>query len=146
MAAASTHKVAVIGGDGIGPEVTAEAQTSVKLDPTEPSLESKITFHVGQRRIYRFEVALPDDLRLPEVTLPSPGIWSIEKQEPQKGVPSLPLGQGRSILKIQLQQGVLGDSAVILRGKLARRAGFSPPARRAKAHPTAADATSRENL
>ena len=108
-------------------EVTAEAQTSVKLDPTEPSLESKITFHVGQRRIYRFEVALPNDLRLPEVTLPSPGIWSIEKQEPQKGVPSLPLSEGRSILKIQLQQGALGDSAVILRGKLARRAGFSPP-------------------
>ena len=34
-------------------EVTAEAQTSVKLDPTEPGLESKIIFHVGQRRIYR---------------------------------------------------------------------------------------------
>ena len=34
-------------------EVTADAQTSVKLDPTEPGLESKIIFHVGQRRIYR---------------------------------------------------------------------------------------------
>jgi len=100
-------------------EVTADAQTSVKLDPTEPSLESKITFHVGQRRIYRFEVAVPGDLRLPEVTLPSPGIWSIEKEGSPKGVPPVPLGEGRSILKIQLQQGVLGDSAVILRGKLA---------------------------
>ncbi|MGO9115197.1 MAG: autotransporter-associated beta strand repeat-containing protein [Thermoguttaceae bacterium] len=88
-------------------EVTAEAQTSVKLDPSEPGLESKIVFHVGQRRVYRFEVAVPDDLRLPEVTLPSGGIWSIEKEESQ------------SILRIHLQQGVLGDSAVILRGKLA---------------------------
>ncbi|MGA2253586.1 MAG: autotransporter-associated beta strand repeat-containing protein [Thermoguttaceae bacterium] len=87
-------------------EITAEAQTSVKLDPTDPGLESKIIFHVGQRRVYQFEVAVPEDLRLPEVTLPSSGIWSIEKEAT------------RSVLKIHLQQGVLGDAAVILRGKL----------------------------
>jgi len=100
-------------------DVTAVAQTSVKLDPTDPGLESKIVFHVGQRPIYRFEIAVPEGLRLPEVTLPSPGIWSIEKAGPQtvqdgpRNVPS-----PRSILRIQLQQGVLGDAAVILRGKL----------------------------
>ncbi len=73
----------------IAAEVTAEAQTSVKLDPTEPGLESKIIFHVGQRRIYRFEVAVPDDLRLPEVTLPSAGIWSIEKEGSQASLRSV---------------------------------------------------------
>jgi len=90
----------------VAAEVGAVAQTSVKLDPTDPGLESRIVFHVGQRRMYRFEIAVPDDLRLPEVTLPSAGIWSIEKRGSQ------------SVLKIQLQQGVLGDAAVILRGKL----------------------------
>jgi autotransporter-associated beta strand protein len=94
-------------------DVTAEAQTSVRLDPTEPGLESKIVFHVGQRKTYGFEIALPDGLRLPEVTLPSSGIWSIEKVPPQT-----PQEKPRSVLKIFLQQGVLGDLAVILRGKL----------------------------
>jgi autotransporter-associated beta strand protein len=98
-------------------EVTADAQTSVKLDPIQPGLESKITFHVGQRRTYRFDVAVPDDFHLPEVKLPAPGIWSIEKEG------------SRNVLKILMQQGVLGDAAVIVRGKLApfRRAGFSLP-------------------
>jgi hypothetical protein len=106
--------------------VTAEAQTSVKLDPTDPSFESKIIFHVGQRKAYRFEVVVPDDLRLPEVTLPSGGIWSIEK-EAAHGLSPLPLGEGkgegradrRSILKVHMQQGMLGDWSLILRGKLA---------------------------
>ncbi len=118
----------------IAAEVTAQVQTSVKLDPIEPGLESKIIFHVGQRRIYRFEVAVPGDLRLPEVTLPSSGIWSIEKEpvrqafqpdreldQGQAGKPDVrkpDVGATRSILKIHLQQGVLGDAAVILRGKL----------------------------
>ncbi len=110
-------------------EVTAEAQTSVKLDPIEPGLESKIIFHVGQRKIYQFEIAVPDDLRLPEVVLPSGGIWAIEKEGP-RAAPPLPQGVGdgggRSILKIHLQQGALGDWAVILHGKLARSAGFGP--------------------
>ena len=106
-------------------EVTAEAQTSVKLDTTEPGLEGKIIFHVGQRRTYRFELAVPEDLRLPEVTLPSGGIWSIEKEGP--GSPRPPAvpgrmgegqGEGKGILKVRLQQGVLGDWSLILRGKL----------------------------
>ena len=87
-------------------EVTAEAQTSLKLDPTDPSFESKIVFHVGQRRTFRFAVAIPADLRLPEVTLPSAGIWSIEKE-----------GKN-SVLNVQLEQGVLGDKSLIVRGKL----------------------------
>jgi autotransporter-associated beta strand protein len=87
-------------------EVTADAQTSVKLDAVEPGLESKIIFHVGQRSVYRLDVALPDDLRLPEVTLPCPGIWSIEKDG------------AKSVLRIHLQQGVQGDASVIIRGKL----------------------------
>ena len=94
-------------------DVTAEAQTSVRLDAVAPSMESKIVFHVGQRRIYELEVGVPDELRLPEATLPSAGVWSIEKV----GAPGV-AGKSRSVLKIHLQQGVLGDAAVILRGKL----------------------------
>ena len=91
-------------------DVTAEAQTSVKLDPIEPGLESRITFHVGQRLTYRFEIAVPDDFRQPEVTLPASGVWSIEKEGN---------GEGRRVLKILMQRGVLGDAAVIVHGKLA---------------------------
>ncbi len=101
-------------------EVTAEAQTCVRLDPTSPRLESKIIFHVGQRRIYDLGVVVPDDLLLPEVTLPSAGTWSIERGEPPTGgAAPAAAGKAPSVLRIHLQQGLLGDAAVILRGKLA---------------------------
>jgi autotransporter-associated beta strand protein len=90
----------------VAAEVTAEAQTRVKLRADEPAVESKIVFHVGQRKIYRLEVALPDGLRLPEVILPAAGQWTIEKQA------------SRSVLRVNLAQGVVGDMALIVRGKL----------------------------
>ena len=90
----------------VAAEVTAEAQTRVKLRADQPAVESKIVFHIGQRKIYRMEVALPDGLRLPEVELPAAGQWTIEKQ-----------GQ-RSVLKVNLAQGIMGDAALIIRGKL----------------------------
>jgi autotransporter-associated beta strand protein len=88
-------------------EVRSEAQTRVALDPSQPRMESRITFHVGQRRVYRFEIVLPNDLREPEVILPAAGIWSVEKRG------------ARSVLEVYLQQGGLGDLALILRGRLA---------------------------
>src|SRR5687768_8745534 len=53
-----THRIAVIGGDGIGPEVTAEAlkvidAAGVKLDTTE--------FDLGGARYLRDGVVLPDE-------------------------------------------------------------------------------------
>ena len=57
--------------------------------PTEPVLESRIVFHVGQRQIYRLEVAVPDELRQPEVTLPAAGHWTIEKQDKRSVLRSL---------------------------------------------------------
>ena len=124
--------------------MSATAQVSLKLDARQPGLESKIIFHVGQRRIYDLEIAVPDDLTLPEVVLPCGGTWSIEKEPSSKpeaqarkealplagqpkgpaaapGIPAAqpPKGGTTNILKIHLQQGVAGDAAVILRGKLA---------------------------
>ncbi len=90
----------------VAAEMTAEAQTRVKLRADQPAVESKIVFHVGQRKIYRLEVALPDGLRLPKVELPAAGQWTVEKQ-----------GQ-RSVLRVNLSQGVMGDAALIIRGKL----------------------------
>jgi autotransporter-associated beta strand protein len=90
----------------VAAEVTAEAQTRVKLRADQPAVESKIVFHVGQRKIYRLEVALPDGLRLPEVELPAAGQWTIEKQDK------------RSVLRVNLAQGVMGDAALIVRGTL----------------------------
>ena len=90
----------------VAAEVTTEAQTRVKVDADQPGLESRIVFHVGQRKIYRMEIAVPDDLRLPEVILPAAGQWTIEKQDKLR------------VLRVNLSQGVEGDAALIVRGKL----------------------------
>ena len=91
----------------IAADVTAEAQTRVAVNADQPRLESRIVFHVGRRKIYRLEVAVPDDLAAAEVILPAAGQWTIEKQ-----------GK-RSVLRATLAQGVEGDAALVLRGKLA---------------------------
>jgi 3-isopropylmalate dehydrogenase len=55
----TTHKVAVIGGDGIGPEVTAEALKVVRAAGV--SLETT-DFDLGGARYLRDGVILPDDV------------------------------------------------------------------------------------
>jgi autotransporter-associated beta strand protein len=90
----------------VAAEVTADAQTRVKLRADQPAVESKIVLHVGQRKIYRLDIALPDGLRLPEVELPAAGQWTIEKQ-PQ-----------HSVLHVNLAQGIEGDAGLIVRGAL----------------------------
>jgi autotransporter-associated beta strand protein len=87
-------------------EVAAEAQTRVVVRADQPRLESRIVFHIGRRKIYRLEVALPDDLAAPEVILPAAGQWTIAKQD------------RRNVLRAELEQGVEGDPALIVRGKL----------------------------
>ena len=57
----------------VAAEVTAEAQTRVKLRADQPAVESKIVFHVGQRKIYRLEVALPEASACPKSNCPRPG-------------------------------------------------------------------------
>lgn len=58
MAAKSTHRVAVIGGDGIGPEVTAEALKVVAAAGV--ALETK-EFDLGAARYQRTGDVLPDE-------------------------------------------------------------------------------------
>jgi len=91
----------------VAADVIADAQTRVTVDADQPGLESRIAFHIGQRKIYRLEIAVPGDLRLPEVVLPAAGQWTIEKQDK------------RSVLRVNLAQGIEGEAALILRGKLA---------------------------
>ena len=93
----------------IAADVTAEAQTRVAVSADQPRLESRIVFHVGRRKLYRMEVVVPDDLTSPEVVLPAAGQWTIARQQP------------RSVLRAKLSQGVEGDAALIVRGKLAVR-------------------------
>ncbi|HNI34760.1 MAG TPA: 3-isopropylmalate dehydrogenase, partial [Microthrixaceae bacterium] len=54
----STHKIAVVGGDGIGPEVTAEALKVV--DATGVAYE-RIDYDLGAARYLRDGVVLPDE-------------------------------------------------------------------------------------
>ena len=53
------HKIAIIGGDGIGPEVTAEA---LKVVAASGVLLETTDFDLGGARYLRDGVILPDDV------------------------------------------------------------------------------------
>ena len=55
----STHRIAVVGGDGIGPEVTAEALKVV--DATGVAYE-RTDYDLGAARYLRDGVVLPDEV------------------------------------------------------------------------------------
>ncbi|MGA2618168.1 MAG: autotransporter-associated beta strand repeat-containing protein [Thermoguttaceae bacterium] len=90
---------------------TADVETLVKAAEYEPSLQTRVVFHVEDRPVYVLRLALPDDLGRVQVTAPCPCQWSINQV------------QKRRVLSVYLVQGQQGDVALDVSGTLAAPAG-----------------------
>ena len=94
--------------------VSAEVETVLKLSEFQSSLESRITFDVQGRPVYRLQMLLPEDFRLDHVSAPGDFQYAVSRQDK------------RPLLTIYFAAGQQGDVPVLVRGQLNCGAGVSP--------------------
>ena len=87
-------------------KATADVQTLVKAAEYEPSLESRVVFHVKDRPVYCLRLTVPADLRRPQVSVSCPCQWAITEREKQR------------VLSVYLTEGQQGDVPLLLTGML----------------------------
>lgn len=88
------------------PDVTAQVQTILRVTERERLLESRLLLTVARRPLYRLSVDIPADLELDRVTAPGMFEWGAAAET------------GRQVLTVYLADGVQGEIAVVLSGRL----------------------------
>jgi hypothetical protein len=88
---------------------TADVQTLLKAAEYQPTLETRVVYHIQDRPLYRLRLVLPPDLTRERLTLARPHQWAIAEQAK------------RRVLVVDLAEGQQGDLPLVLTGLL------SPP-------------------
>jgi len=88
---------------------TADVQTLVKAAEYQPTLETRVLYHIQDRPLYRLRLVLPAGLSREQVILGCPHQWAIAQEAK------------RRVLVVDLAEGQQGDLPLVLTGVL------SPP-------------------
>jgi autotransporter-associated beta strand protein len=85
---------------------TADVQTLLKAAEYQPTLETRVVYHVQDRPVYRLRLVLPPDLSREQIVLGCPHQWTITEEAK------------RRVLTVDLAEGQEGDLPLVLTGVL----------------------------
>ncbi|MBI2477162.1 MAG: hypothetical protein HYV60_00430, partial [Planctomycetia bacterium] len=92
-------------------QLAVEERTVLRIGDRETSLESRMSFTIGERPVHQFEIELPDSLEVKEVIAPGSFDWAITTAGDQR------------LLTVYLAAGAIGVLDVDLRGRVPRTMG-----------------------